>query len=362
MDQVVGTATTYGSRPTNEDMQFHCIINPAGLQLPHVSEQSILYCGLFDGHGGMECVDYVANNFHKHLHVHEDLEELVYNAYETINKEVQYEASRRKFDGGTTSAIVLIRGDKLVVANTGDTKVVLCRQGRARLLSEMHLAGNKIERKRSEELGGTILTDAWGTQRVGGVMMVTRTIGPIQERIKGLTWKPYITTLQITDEDSFVVLGTDGVFNVMNNQEAVDIVKYCPNPEIAADKIVQKSLEYRTDDNATCSVVRLHGWGKYREVDYTNLLKIYNFKIFGTKIDFPENLIPLIIQQVPKHVVVRALYDMFDQSHDGTLSRSNFKRGMKMLDSHLTSEDLDVVLSSINTGTVLTFDDFSKIL
>jgi len=240
-----------------------------------------------------------------------------------LDDDLLQHAQAKQFGGGTTAAITLIRGDQLVVANIGDTRIVICHKGRAVLLSEMHLASNPSEAQSVIERGGKITNDPWGTPRLDGRLMVTRGLGPVRNTIAGLSPVPYVRNYKLTDDDSFLILGTDGIFNVMSNQEAVDIVKACDNPAKAAQRLVEVAyFDHKTDDNATAIVARLKGWGKYRDVNYNQLLQEYKIhKFFGNKIELPDCLVPLITQNLPRNELIGALFEMFDLNKNGKVSK-----------------------------------------
>lgn len=61
-----------------------------------------------------------------------------------------------------------------------------------------------------------------------------------------------------------MVLITDGISFVMNDQELVDIVSCCEGPSEAAVLITDQALQFGSDDNATAVVVPFGAWGKYQ--------------------------------------------------------------------------------------------------
>jgi len=289
---------------------------------------------------------------------------MFFKAFANLDIELIHQAEKRDFGGGTTAAVALIRGDELVVANTGDTRVVICNKGRAIMLTELHLASNPFEAQQVINRGGTIETDPWGTPRVDGRLMVTRGLGPIKNIIPGLTHEPTVRHYKLSDDDCFLILGTDGLFNVMSNQEAVDIVKFCDSPSEAAQRLVDIAYyEQKTDDNATAIIIRLKSWGKFREVNYNKILQNYNLnKLFGHKIEFPECLVPLINQKAPRNKVIRALFDMFDTDKNGTVSIEEIRVGMLSLGCVISRDQLDVMLATVTKNNWLTELDFNKLL
>ena len=76
-------------------------------------------------------------------------------------------------DSGCTAVVALLRKDELVVANAGDSRCVLCRDGRAIDLSVDHKPEDDDERKRIEAAGGKVTADG----RVNGGLNLSRAIG-----------------------------------------------------------------------------------------------------------------------------------------------------------------------------------------
>ena len=80
----------------------------------------------------------------------------------------------------------------------------------------------------------------------------------------GVSAEPDVTIVKLgsgPEEYAFIVLCTDGITSVMSDQEVVDIVKGVTEPSDAAKQIVAFAESLGTDDNSSCLVVRLSGWG-----------------------------------------------------------------------------------------------------
>ena len=82
---------------------------------------------------------------------------------------------------GSTAVAALICGDKLIVANTGDSRCVLCRGGEAVAMSEDHQPELEAERARVERAGGFV--SEYG--RVNNGLNMSRAIGGCWLALKG---------------------------------------------------------------------------------------------------------------------------------------------------------------------------------
>lgn len=76
------------------------------------------------------------------------------------------------------------------------------------------------------------------------------------------------------EKDSFIILTTDGVSNVLSNQEIIDLVNQSESPKEAALLVADQALHYSSDDNVTILVIPLGAWGKFRS---TNSINYGNF-------------------------------------------------------------------------------------
>eukprot|EP00188_Purpureofilum_apyrenoidigerum_P000557 Plantae.Rhodophyta-Purpureofilum_apyrenoidigerum.ctg12491.p1 GENE.Plantae.Rhodophyta-Purpureofilum_apyrenoidigerum.ctg12491~~Plantae.Rhodophyta-Purpureofilum_apyrenoidigerum.ctg12491.p1 ORF type:complete len:455 (+),score=92.12 Plantae.Rhodophyta-Purpureofilum_apyrenoidigerum.ctg12491:155-1366(+) len=175
---------------------------------------------------------------------------------------------------GCTAVVALVVDDELIVANAGDSKAVLCRGGNAIGMSFEHKPFNDVERRRIEAAGGFV--SAAG--RVNNNLNLSRSIGDL--KYKGntsilpkdqmITSEPDINREKIHPEDEFLIIACDGVWDVMQNQDAVDFVRgklKTPNIKLSqiCEEIFMKCLAQdprRTSglggDNMTAVIVRFN--------------------------------------------------------------------------------------------------------
>ncbi|KAL6272556.1 hypothetical protein ACE6H2_023248 [Prunus campanulata] len=125
---------------------------------------------------------------------------------------------------GCTAAAALIVGSKLFVANAGDCRTILCRAGHPFVLSKDHVASCLEERERVISAGEQVTwqVDNW---RVGlAALQVTRSIGD-DDLKPAVTAEPEITETILSAEDEYLVMASDGLWNVVSNAEVVSIIK-----------------------------------------------------------------------------------------------------------------------------------------
>ncbi|CAF3323500.1 unnamed protein product [Rotaria sp. Silwood1] len=130
---------------------------------------------------------------------------------------------------GCTAVVTLLRDKQLFVANAGDSRCVVCRNGRAIEMSVDHKPEDPQERTRIEKAGYKVTLDG----RVSGGLNLSRAIGdhaykktpklPPEEQ--AITALPDIRTLTLENQDEFMVIACDGIWNFMSSQDVVDFVR-----------------------------------------------------------------------------------------------------------------------------------------
>lgn len=86
---------------------------------------------------------------------------------------------RHEVQAGCTAVVALLHGNKLFIANAGDSRAVLCRDGKAFPLSEDHKPSQARERERIVAAGG-FLSEIGGMCRVNGNLNLSRAIGDLK--------------------------------------------------------------------------------------------------------------------------------------------------------------------------------------
>ncbi|XP_059448059.1 uncharacterized protein LOC132179366 [Corylus avellana] len=188
------------------------------------------FFGVYDGHGGNKAAEFVAENLHTNIL------EMMENCKEPTAKEEAVKSGYIKTDqeflkqglgSGACCVTALIEGQEVVISNVGDCRAVLCRRGVAEALTRDHRVEQEDERKRIEDKGGYVEIHR-GAWRVHGVLSVSRSIGDAHLKDWVLA-EPDTKILKLTPDMEFLVLASDGLWEEVGNQEAVDTVKrLCP--------------------------------------------------------------------------------------------------------------------------------------
>lgn len=123
---------------------------------------------------------------------------------------------------GTTAVAAFIMPNKIIFANCGDSRALICSNKSVRFATYDHKPYNEEERKRIENAGGSVMI-----QRVNGSLAVSRALGDYDyKNVSGLSpteqlvsAEPDLTIIDRSEDDEFVILACDGVWDVMSNEE-----------------------------------------------------------------------------------------------------------------------------------------------
>eukprot|EP00164_Ancoracysta_twista_P000894 GFYU01001176.1.p1 GENE.GFYU01001176.1~~GFYU01001176.1.p1 ORF type:complete len:654 (-),score=153.94 GFYU01001176.1:346-2307(-) len=245
-------ASKRGRRRNMED-SFRCLHNINGVS----------YFGVFDGHGGRRAADFTANNLHRHVvtgegcleSIKENPEQHLHKAFKKLDTEFLAKAQEENLRDGTTALTALLRDEHLWVANLGDSRAILVRNGEAIVLTTDQRPGREDEKARIEAAGGCVIGFN-GCSRVQGQLGVSRAIGD-RDYKQWVIPDPEITYTQLQAEDDFLVLASDGLWDTMSNSEVAELtMEFCQCDE-ACNALVEQALERGSNDNVTVVVVDL---------------------------------------------------------------------------------------------------------
>uniref|UniRef100_A0A7R9VJQ1 protein-serine/threonine phosphatase n=1 Tax=Chlamydomonas euryale TaxID=1486919 RepID=A0A7R9VJQ1_9CHLO len=234
-----------------------CKLAPSQFATHCSSGEKVGLFGVFDGHGGPNAADFVKTNLMKTILTNQkfpaDLEGAVIDSYLSTDAAYLEQESGTKREDGCTAVTAVLYQHRLVVANVGDSRAVLCRGGKAIALSMDHKPNHREERERIEAAGGMVV---WaGTWRVGGVLAVSRAFGdkPLKRYV---TSTPHVRIESLQKDDEFLVLASDGLWDVVSNEDAIQLVRSMIDPEEAAKHLSQEAMKRGSCDNISCIVLR----------------------------------------------------------------------------------------------------------
>jgi len=297
---------------SNKDVQEDRYI----LEIEVESPEGHLIAGfaVLDGHSGSMCVDHVVDHFQAYLQrclsakprlSDEHLTQSVLEACLLTDEDFLKRARVHEVLDGCTLVLALVypqveppAGDearqpgccRLLVACVGDSRGVLCRAGStapgsghqlvAVPLSDDHKPNRPDEQRRIEAKGGIVdFEGVWrvfipGPARFGGQtiarwgLAVSRAFGDLllkeAERYEcagvapgGLiTAVPEVRVVDLEPAtDRFLVLASDGVWDVISNEDAVATCAGQVDPVAAAEHLLRRTYAANSDDNITALVL-----------------------------------------------------------------------------------------------------------
>lgn len=212
---------------------------------------------IFDGHMGHDVARYLQSHLFDNILKEHDFwtntEDAIRRAYHTTDNNILEQSKKLGRGGSTAVTAILINCEKLVVANVGDSRAVICKKGVAHQLSVDHEPSR--EKNVIESKGGFVSNIPGDVPRVDGQLAVARAFGDKSLK-QHLSSEPDIKVEIIDDDVEFAILASDGLWKVMSNQEAVDLIKAIKDPNSAAKRLTEEALSRKSRDDISCIVVR----------------------------------------------------------------------------------------------------------
>ena len=223
-----GAGRTRGRRSYMEDVDFFF----PNMKVSEKLGGRFSVFGVLDGHGGQDCARYCSEEIPTKiaalLRNGKCPAEALFQSFLETDRE--FVTSRNDASGSTCSLVLWDHIGSFYIANTGDTRAVLCRSGRAIDLTIDRKAIDPDEIARICEAGGYVANG-----RVMGSLAVSRALGDAQLKTRAprpLIADPDITTYTASmvegasaAMDEFILVATDGLWDVMSSAEAVALVR-----------------------------------------------------------------------------------------------------------------------------------------
>nr|ACA58118.1 protein phosphatase 2c [Iris tectorum] len=240
MEDAVAAVPRFFGLPMRMVAGDDCVLDgldPSSIRLP------AHFFGVYDGHGGPQVADYCRGRIHSALveelttsrrgsegaavvgggGLRKQWERAFADCFQRVDEEVGGESDPVAPETvGSTAVVAVICSSHIVVANCGDSRAVLCRGKQPVALSVDHKPNREDEYARIEAAGGKVIQ--WNGYRVFGVLAMSRSIG--DRYLK--PWvipEPEVMIVPRTKEDECLILASDGLWDVVSNEEACDAAR-----------------------------------------------------------------------------------------------------------------------------------------
>ena len=258
-----------------------------------LNNNNFYFFAVYDGHGGKGCSTYLRENLHNNIKEFSTLG--IKQAIQITEEKFKIEQALKENgelndSSGSCGIMAMIQGNKCIIANVGDSRLVLFKKGKVFFATEDHKPNTETEKRRIKLAGGEIyqtitlfplrqngkeIEPPWRV--LPGRLSVSRTFGDIEAKetkfggIPGVVLAlPDITEIELDNEFNFMVIGCDGIFDVLSNEEILECIKIVLKEknvkEIKEDDvhelcgdfaamIVKGAIAKDSSDNVSCIVV-----------------------------------------------------------------------------------------------------------
>jgi protein phosphatase PTC1 len=220
---------------------------------------------LYDGHGGCDPVKYVKERMpeiiskfiEKNETENNSIENALINSFHKIDEELKFYDSE---NSGLTATVLLITPDymnkgarTIFTANVGDSKCILITSNEVKQLSYDHKCSDNSEVERIRETGGVVFSG-----RVFGQLVLTRALGDHAMKKYGVISTPYISKYVIEDNYKYVIIASDGLWDVILEDEVFKLSQEIKKTEEFAKTLVENALLKGSKDNISCIVIKIN--------------------------------------------------------------------------------------------------------
>ncbi|KAF2846314.1 protein phosphatase-like protein 2c [Plenodomus tracheiphilus IPT5] len=230
---IFGVSSMQGWRISMEDAHA-TVLDYAGEEgKPTGTDKRLAFFGVYDGHGGDKVALYTGENLHQIVAKQEafksgDIKKALQDGFLATDRAILSDPKYEEEVSGCTATVGILSKDKIYVANAGDSRTVLGVKGRAKPLSFDHKPQNEAEKARIQAAGGFV-----DFGRVNGNLALSRAIGdfefkksadlPPEQQI--VTAFPDVEIHEINQDDEFLVVACDGIWDCQSSQAVVEFVR-----------------------------------------------------------------------------------------------------------------------------------------
>ncbi|KAL6905993.1 hypothetical protein ACP4OV_003594 [Aristida adscensionis] len=195
--------------------------------------------------------------------------------FEDVDEELRQHSEIDSICSGTTAVTVVRQGEHLIIANLGDSRAVLCTRDSKNRPIPVQLTTDLKPDLPSEAArilsckGRVFAMDdepdvprLWLPDQDAPGLAMARAFGDFCLKNHGLICTPEVYYRKLSEKDDFLVLATDGIWDVLTNKEVVKIVSSAADPSKAARQLIDRAVrswrrKYPTSMVDDCAAVCL---------------------------------------------------------------------------------------------------------
>lgn len=252
--------TVKGRRDANEDR--HNLI----LNINNISDElnAINLLGIYDGHGGSKVSEYLEKNIPLYYCDKENKPPFSYeyhtNTFETIQKKIL--ENSYGYSMGSTCLLNIIYKYKdnyhMNIVNLGDSRLtIIYKNGLSKQITIDHKPDDDKEKTRIEKLGGDVYLDSENVYRIGDLSLA-RSFGD-GDNAPYISQKPDVYYKKICPETKYIIMGCDGLWDVIKNEELYLLLEQFKNNNIEnlASSLAKECLERGSTDNISIIITEI---------------------------------------------------------------------------------------------------------
>ncbi|GMI72054.1 hypothetical protein like AT3G23360 [Hibiscus trionum] len=227
-------------RGSSDEREFDSVV----VQRDQIDELELWFFGIFDPRIGDGVTKYIQSHFFdkkpKQSQVNRKMKETMKKAYLGARAKAREAQKEDETVRAGSASVMLINGERLVMANLGGYRAVVCRDGVAHQLSGRHHGGARRH---------------W-TRRLFPVRILV-----CDSSNEAATRHPKSSELlvgaeKMDAETEFIIIASTGIWEVMKNQEAVNLIRHLEDPQEAAECLTKEALTRMSKSNISCVIIR----------------------------------------------------------------------------------------------------------
>ncbi|KAL5139104.1 putative protein phosphatase 2C-like protein 44 [Glycine soja] len=263
------------ARDGSDDSDFDSVV----AQREEMDQTELWYFGIFDALIGDKVTKYMQSYFFDKMlqetHIRRKSKEALKRAYLGVRAMIREQHKLEETCRMGSASVMLIDGEKLVVANMGDYRIVVCRDGIAHQTTGTYLQSAKIhwsrrffaETKYMLYHSLFLFISKWHiflihtshnvyyTCAHNGPMLACQSgnaAGAKHSRGSDLS----VRSERIDSDTEFLILASNGIWEVMKNQEAVNLISHIEDPQEAAECLAKEALIRMSKSSISCLIIR----------------------------------------------------------------------------------------------------------